>query len=635
MAIDLSKIIDITASTIGAGFTGATQAGVFLDKNPIIPFNGTQQQVILFTSAVLVGQYFGTNSEEYAAAVNYFNSYDGTLDIPPFCYFARYVDIGSAPNIQSGQLNAVNNLAALQAIDAGTITFTFNGIPSVLTALDFSGITTFAEAAAIVEAELTDSIPDATVIYSTEYNAFIASNNDASGSDTVAYCATTATSVAMNLTAATGAILTQGSGGAISPYTRGATLFLSDLTALRAITSGTFSVVFNGITTTLSGVNLSSYTSFSAIAAHLQSLLSSPIPAATVTYSSVTQAFTVSNNDASGTSTVGYCPVTTVGTAMKITQATGAILSQGSPALTVAENLNNVVAITRNWTSFTNLFSLPNAPDYDYQFDFCNWVIANPEYIYMLWTTEPNLTIPGNQSNIAYAMVSQGLATLNADGSITYLAQMMPNFGEVDLAAFCMGMGAGINYNNTAATINFAGKTQAGILPLVTTNLEYDALIANSFNFYGQFASKANTYNFTENGTIGGPLKFVNNVYDEIWLTDAIQNQLAVLVQTLKRIPYNNTGYSTITSSVNSIMNQAINNGVAETGNTFDSIQTAALIQQAGYDITPELTNSGYVIQIVPATPAERTARDPIHGNVWYTNGGAINQITFSVVFVQ
>lgn len=635
MAIDLKKLINITDSTVTAGFTGVTQAGVFLDKNPIIPFNGTSEQVIRFNDADTVGEFFGTDSLEYATAVKYFTGYTGTLSLPPFCYFARYIDVGSAPYTSSSQLDPVNNLTALQAITSGSLTVNFDGTPTTITAIDLSTITTFAEAATILETALQDDIPDATVIYNADLNIFTISNGDDSGTSTVDYCTVTPLSSAMNITQADGATLVQGSGGAVAPYTRGGTLFLSDLAVLQAITSGTLTVNFNSVPVALTSINLSTATSFSQVASIVQTKLQLQIAAGTVTYDSLTQAFTISNGDLSGTSTVSYCSNSALAAAMKVEESTGAILSQGSPALTVAQNLNNVIAITKNWTSFTNLFDLPDAPNYDYQFAFCDWVIANPGYIYMLWTTEPNLLIPNNQSNIAYAMVAQGLATLNADGSITYNATMMPNFGEVDIAAFCMGMGASVDYTQLDATINFAGKSQVGLLPLVTTNTEYDALIAKSFNFYGEFNSKASTYNFTENGTIGGPFKFVDNVYNQIWLDDAIQNEIAVLIQTIKRLPNNQSGYSLLKNTVNSVMLDALDNGVAETGNQFDATQRAALIQQAGYDITPQLTNTGYVIQVTPATPAERVQRAPVKGKVWYSNGGAINTIDFVVTFVQ
>ena len=515
MAIDLSKIIAITDSTVSSGFTGVTQAGVFLSTNPIIPFNGTNEQVIRFNDKETVKAFFGTSSAEYDAAVKYFQNYDGATSLPPFVYFARYVD-----------------------------------------------------------------------------------------SD-------------------------------IAPYTRGGVLVASNLAALQAITAGTLTVTFNSTATALTAIDLSTATSFSQVASIVQTKLQVSIPAATVTYSSITDAFTISNNDVSGTSTVAYTTNGALAAAMKLQQNNGAVLSQGSLELSPAENLDNVLAITKNWTTFTNLFALPAAPDYTYQYDFARWTLANPKYLYVLWSLETNLTIPNNTSNIAYGMVDEGLATLNADGSITYLAPIMPNYGDISIAAFSMGMGASINYAQTNATINFAGKSQAGLLPSATSNSEYDALTANSFNFYGQFNSSSSTYNFTENGSIGGQFKFADNFFNQKWLTDDIQNRLAVLIQTIKLLPNNNTGYAYINDTVNKTMLQSLNNGVSQTSNAFSAAQTASLTQQAGYDITPQLTNGGYVIQVIPATPDERIARAPVLGNVWYTNGGAINKIGFTVTFVQ
>jgi hypothetical protein len=405
---------------------------------------------------------------------------------------------------------------------------------------------------------------------------------------------------------------------------------------LQGIISGSLTVNFNGTGTTISAINFSADGSFSVMAARVQAaLISAGLTTATCTYSSTTQAFTISNGVTTGTSTVAYCSVTAMATAMKVTQATGAVLSQGSVELTPAENLDGIVAVTKNWTSFTNLFDLSADPTYAVQFAFMEWVIEHPLYIYILWTTESNLLIPGNTSNIVYDTIAEGLATLNPDGTITYNAQMMPNFGESDLAAALMGFGASINYTQLNAVINFAGKSQDGLTPLVTTNAQYESLTQKSFNFYGQFNSRSTAYNFTENGSIGGQYKFIDNVYNQIWLGDQIQNSTAALIQAVKKLPYNDTGYNTVKSTINGVMQQAIFNGVAGTGNTFNSSQTAALIQQAGTDITQSLTDAGYYIKIVPATPDERIERAPVLGYVWYTNGSAINKFVFNVTFVQ
>jgi hypothetical protein len=80
-------------------------------------------------------------------------------------------------------------------------------------------------------------------------------------------------------------------------------------------------------------------------------------------------------------------------------------------------------------------------------------------------------------------------------------------------------------------------------------------------------------------------------------------------------------------------MQEAIYNGVAQTGNTFSAITTASLKVQAGYDITPQLESAGYVIQMISATSATRSARTA-SCNIWYTNGGSINSLTINTDFV-
>ena len=71
MSISISRYVSINSAVLGQSIVGVRQLILNLfTVNPLIP----PQTYITFTSAAEVGQYFGTNSEEYYRAVsNYFN----------------------------------------------------------------------------------------------------------------------------------------------------------------------------------------------------------------------------------------------------------------------------------------------------------------------------------------------------------------------------------------------------------------------------------------------------------------------------------------------------------------------------------------------------------------------------------
>lgn len=68
MTIPASQIVNVTPRVINAGGTDLEIVGLILTENPLTVYPGTQT----YTTANAVGDYYGTDSPEYEAAVNYF-----------------------------------------------------------------------------------------------------------------------------------------------------------------------------------------------------------------------------------------------------------------------------------------------------------------------------------------------------------------------------------------------------------------------------------------------------------------------------------------------------------------------------------------------------------------------------------
>jgi hypothetical protein len=419
---------------------------------------------------------------------------------------------------------------------------------------------------------------------------------------------------------------------AISPFIRGAALNSNtDLTALQAITAGSLSVIFGGTTYTATGIDLSSDTTFSLMAATLQTALQAELVTATVTWDSVTAAFTI-NSEVTGSS-VGYSPVTSLSTTMKITQAAGATLSQGSADLTPAANMNNLVNQDTNWFSFTTLFTIYNEMNYVTAFALIAWLNSQIlQYTYIFWTLETALTTSVD-SGFAAAAVSAGYAAqkLNASGQevIVYNVPIVVQYGGLDLAHAIMGTGASIDYTATNGTISFNAKTFAGITPTVNTDSIYDNLIANGCNFYSVFSNRGDTYNFYELGTVGGNFLWLDNLYNDAWQLNAQVTALANLQSILPKLPANSTGESFVNAELVTVANQAITNGTIGIGNTFTSAVISQLKTLAGFDISTILTNAGYYIQIT----IDRINR-VLNYKYFYTTSGAIVTISGQIIAV-
>ena len=414
----------------------------------------------------------------------------------------------------------------------------------------------------------------------------------------------------------------------INAYTRGGIVAIDQLAALQAVLVGTLELNFNGTTQTISGIDLSTGTSLSEIAALIQTQIQlGTLTTGTCTYSSITQAFTISDGIADGTSTVEYTIDDTgvgLGSILKLTESTGAVLSQASLALTPTETMEAIIAITRNWVSYTTLWDVSTEVGYAEALELAKW--ANDKsnrYIYFLWSSETNLTISGNTSHIANSIETYDYASV----CIMY--------NLVDHASFFMGMGASIDYTALNGTISFASKTQSGLTISANTDGEFDALIANGVNFYANFASANDSFRFSENGKVTGIFKWIDNLYNQIWLSDQIQISEATLLGAVNKLDYGTEGQQLLRATIVSVMKKAIYNGVAQTGNEYDDAETAILKVEAGIDITPDLENIGYYIKITPPTSSTRANRPAMALQIWYTNNGSFYSISNVLTYVN
>lgn len=414
----------------------------------------------------------------------------------------------------------------------------------------------------------------------------------------------------------------------IAPYTRGGIVGIDQLSALQAITAGVLTLKFNGVTTSITAINLSTGASLSDIASLIQTALRPTLSAtATCTYSSTTQAFTISNADASGTATVDYTVDVSgvgLGTLLKLTVSKGSVLSQGSADLTPTENMEGILTVTRNWTSYTTLWDVSTESGYAEGLELAKWANdKNNKFVYILWSSETNLEIPGNTSHIANTIATYDYASV----SIIY--------NLVDHAAFYMGMGASIDYTALNGTISFASKTQSGLSVSCDTDSAFDALIANNVNFYANFTSANDSFRFSENGKISGIFKWLDNFYNQRWLSDQVQINEAALLGAVNKLDYGQDGQSLLKATLITVMKKAIFNGVSQVGNTFDDAQAAILKQEAGIDITGDLSGFGYYIKLTPPAPSLRANRPPMSTQIWYTDNGSFYSINNVVTYVN
>jgi Protein of unknown function (DUF3383) len=397
--------------------------------------------------------------------------------------------------------------------------------------------------------------------------------------------------------------------------------------------SGTIIITVNGTTYTSSTINLSGYSTQSAMAAAIQAAFTTP--PFTVTYDSVvTHGFTITNSSSGASSTTTFA-TGTLASNLLLTQATGATISQGANADTPATAMATLIAGTQNWVSFTTLWE----PDLSTKkaFAACN-NSQNQRYSYVVWDSDAQAVTANSTSCLGYYVnnlnydgiipIAADLATVSAEG--TTLATALLN-----AAAFCMGTIASIDTSRLNGRITLAFKSQSGMYPTIADDTNAQNAINNGYNFYGQYSEVNSDFDFFYPGQISGRWKWIDTYVNQIWLNTNFKSALASLLTQINSIPYNNQGYSLIRLALQDPINSALNFGAIRKGVELSKSEIAMVNSAAGVNAAAAIMNQGYYLQILdPGATARATRNTPII-NFWYTDGSAIQMINLSSVDIM
>jgi hypothetical protein len=200
--IPFSQVVQVVPSVLSANGIAVDLNGLVLTQNALAP-NGT---VLQFSNAAGVQAYFGASSTEAAIANVYFAGYQGGTQLPGNLLMTRYPQTAIAGWLRVGSLANVT-LGQLQAF-TGTLSITVAGVVKTSGTINLSGATSFTNAATIIQAAFTT--PGFTVTFDSTTSAFIFTTNTTGATQTMSYAATGTLATNLLLTAATGAVLSQG-----------------------------------------------------------------------------------------------------------------------------------------------------------------------------------------------------------------------------------------------------------------------------------------------------------------------------------------------------------------------------------------------------------------------------------------
>ena len=645
-SIPASAIVQWNPSVIGAGGAGFQLNGLFLTTSYRIPI-GTVQS---FPTAAAVATFFGSLSTEAAMATVYFLGPNNSTIKPGAMLFAQYPwAVPVSAYLQSGSLVGLT-LAQLQAL-SGNLTITIDGEAFTSGTINLGGATSFSSAASLIQTGLAAN--EATVVGSiavgnwTGNQTAIAGTTLTIGNTTTGYILPGATVSGGNVTAGT-TIVNQLNG---TPGTTGNyTVSISQTQAAGNLSTsspeGVMTVASVSVGTLGAGQNLSGATVLPG--SYIAGLLSgtggtgtyivnqaqtvagnTTISAgdAAVTYDSTSGAFLINGGTLGGNGTIGYA-TGTLATPLKLTQATGAITSQGAAIGVPATFMNAIVAQTQNWFSLVTGFE-PVTAD---KVAFASWVNGqDDDYQYIDGTATAAATITPDTTS--------ALATIIADGYSGTLGIYDPNIATSGplVSAFAASWAACLNFNAVNGRSTLFGRSQTG-LPAGVNNAQTAAnLKANGYNYYGAFGTANQTFTILNNGQITGPFLWADSYANAAYIKNALQLAMMELLTSVGIIPYNAAGDALIEQGCASTIQQFGAYGGFQGGVALSALQVAEVNALVGFDVATTLQTRGwYLLSDAAGTPANvRAARGSPYIVFLYCDGESVQMVTGASIAIQ
>lgn len=652
-------------------------ASLFVNVVPsVLPASGNQLDVITmcgtasnrvpigavysFSSGSAVTTFFGAGSAEDIVAngasgkgSGYFGGFTGEDSVPGSLLFAQYNQAAVAAYLWGGNAGAALTLAQLQAL-SGSLTVVMDGYSHVISSISFAGDSSFSAAAAAIQAAFTNPSE-------ASFTGSIGATATGSGSGTTLTLSSVVGLVSVGDTVAgtgvpagtTITALGTGTGGNGTYITSQATTASA---ASITVTSNVLDVTIDtdnllAVGQTINGASVAAGTLITSqvsgtaggvgiykISGSPQQVVSEAMTSAAtapvVTYDSLSGAFVITSGVTGIASTAAYA-TGTLAASLLLTQATGAVLSQGAAAATPGSFMDSVVAVTTDFVCYKTTFDPDNGTGNTLKLAFAAWKSKYPNrYAYVVADPDPNAT--GNAPQTG----TMGYILANNGDSGTFLITGA-NASNID--SFVCGAAAAIDFEKENGRITFAYKSQAGLVASVTTqtaavnaggNPQVSGSFGNGYNYYGAIGAANQTFTNLQRGTVTGPFKWFDSYINQIWWNNLLQNTLLNFLSTTKSVPFNNPGASFIEQALASPIQAGLNFGAAAPG-TISSTQIAEVNSQAGANIAATLQAQGYYLQVLQQSSPVRSNRGPWEITLWYLDRGSVQSINLSSVAVQ
>lgn len=208
MAIPQTKYVNIISAVGGASQVSQRDLmGRVFTNNSLVPY-GT---VLEFAGLDAVGNWFGTESNEYRFAAKYFGYISKSGNMPQKISFALHSTEAKAARLY-GKAKATT-LAYLTTLTNENITFKIDGTEYALSSLNFSSATSLSDVASVIATALAASATTApgTFIYDATLARFVVTSATTGAESTMDYATGSLASIIGMAAGSNGAVLSDGS----------------------------------------------------------------------------------------------------------------------------------------------------------------------------------------------------------------------------------------------------------------------------------------------------------------------------------------------------------------------------------------------------------------------------------------
>lgn len=625
MSVNADKLVQIVPRVIDAGTSGLTFSGLFLTQSELPPTG----RMLQFAGAQAVADYFGSETDEARAARIYFQGYTNTQYLPGFLLFAPYRATAAAAWLRGAAYEGT--LADLKLVRDGSLKITIDGIERTANGVDFYTATSPSDCAQRLQTALSQTaeieatagkLTGGPVANVEPLKAVSAGKLDLSVDGTEQNLADLNFASVASLTDVAGVLATALSGKATVSVSGNSLVITSATTgASSTVSYASDPEPTGGVADLAEALGLTQDTGAVSIAGTAAYQPKAPV----VTYSSQTQAFQITSGETGSASAVAYGQSAGSGTdlsrVLNLTEQLGAVQSEGTDGQSLTDCLTGVLKSARDWVSFSTIWE----PERAEKLELATWCSGHDtRFVYIMWDTDNTARVQGSTASAGYAITH----TLELDGTCCV-------WNTLDVAAGVMGAIACLNFDQTEGRTTLAFRQFEGVAVTCDDDGDYDALIANGYNCYADFATASAQFKFFQNGQVSGKFEWLDTYCNAIALKDALQLNILDLLAAVRSLPYNEDGYASVRTACLDTINRFIKFGAIRTGISLSQTQKVQLLQEIGKDVSQTLESAGWYMQITDPGAVIRGQRQSPNCAFYYLDGGSIQKIVMSATAIQ